>query len=378
MVEIAAVSWILELPQDLGLPEDSFSAVVAAGELPEGWSEHPECVPGWSDHELTALFDRRIRFRRVQVHLGMPTASTDLAFGDLKAYTGRGRRRYHRNLKKMIKKGVYEWKTVCQLTRWYVGADIPDPPADRLDPEPDSVIRSDFYELLNDLDTWLQQYGLASGNFNVGSVSLHDLPATIPWLVEARSSPLGSQVAMSGMLPIHGKVPNLMPVHGDEDAAKSAAVAMAKPEDLPFFLPSTLLFQAQSHALAGRSRAALIDVGTSVESMASIVIRHALEQRGRALEADQVLNRRWKDVFNRELLEALSVELGKGPGIHSRWWSTHYRNRNEAVHSGMRLSRDEAFQAVDDTWTLFAWIGDQMRASPDLAGLGRQLVVLRR
>ncbi|MDQ2700485.1 MAG: hypothetical protein M3Y23_04055, partial [Actinomycetota bacterium] len=125
---IAALSWILELPQDLGLPENNFSAVVAHGSLPSGWSDDADLVPGWEDQALPALFDRRLRFRRVLVNVGMPTASTDLAFGELKGYSGRMQRRYERGVKKLMRRGVEEWKTVCQLTRWYVGEAIFAPP----------------------------------------------------------------------------------------------------------------------------------------------------------------------------------------------------------------------------------------------------------
>jgi hypothetical protein len=376
---IAALSWILELPQDLGLPEDNFAAVVADGSLPTGWSDDPELVPGWKDHALPVLFDRRLKFRRVLVNVGMPTASTDLAFGDLKGYSGRMQRKYERGLKKLIKRGVEEWKTVCQLTRWYVGEAIPDPPESALVTDAQSPIRLGFDQLLADLDIWLQQYGMSAGNFNVGSISLHDLPALIPWNMEFRADPETRAFIQGGMLHIHAKTPNLVPAEGDDEAARSASIAVAKPEDLPFFTPFTLLFQAQAHALAGRSRSSLVDVGTAVEAMVAIVVAESLRQTGRRDEIEEIVEKsRWKDLFNKVLLEALNLKPGEGPSIHSRWWSKHYKSRNRAVHQGARLSASDAFAAVDDTWSLFDWIGETMRSIDHLAGLGAHLIVKRK
>ena len=44
---ITAVSWVLELPRDLGLPDDTFSSTGVAGDVPPGWEGKLGELPEW-------------------------------------------------------------------------------------------------------------------------------------------------------------------------------------------------------------------------------------------------------------------------------------------------------------------------------------------
>lgn len=371
-VEVAAVSWVVELPRDLGLEEGLGPQLMNnLMELP-GWSGRYEELPDWSEGPPDAVPIKRLRFRRAYVDIGMPTAATDLAFGYLRRLEGKEQRAYEKGLRKRIRQGAKEWKTVCQLTRWYVGEAIPDPPADASDPEPDSPIRTDFVGMLSDLDIWLQAYMVSSGEVDVGSLSLHDLPAHVPWVVDVAAAPDGPRTVRSGMLPIHSRMPNLVAAEGNLEAGRSASLLMVQgPEAFPFFLPLSLLYQAQGHALAGRGRQAVIDMGTAVESLVSTTIKEAMRVRGSPEEEiGQVFEKQWKTIFNRILLETLGIERGSGGAAHSKWWAEAYKLRTRVVHAGAPVTTAQGEGAVARTWDLFRWTGERLRAQEDLAEMG--------
>jgi hypothetical protein len=374
-VEVAAVSWVVELPRDLGLEEGVGPQLMNnLMELP-GWSGRYEELPDWSEGPPDAAPIKRLRFRRAHVDIGMPTAATDLAFGYLRRLEGPGQRAFEKGLRKRIKQGAKEWKTVCQLTRWYVGDAMPDPPADAFDPEPDSLIRTDFFEMLGDLDLWLQAYGLSSGQIDIGSLSLHDLPAKVPWIVDVSASPEGPRTVSSGMLPIHSRMPNLVAAEGNLEAGRSASLLMVQgPEAFPFFLPLSLLYQAQGHALAGRGRQAVIDMGTAVESLVGTTIKEAMRMRGSSkAEIGEVFEKQWKTVFNRVLLETLGTPIGAGGPAHSKWWAEAYKLRTKVVHAGAPVTSAQGEGAVARTRDLFEWIGERLRAQEDLAEIGEAI-----
>jgi hypothetical protein len=374
-VEVAALSWIVELPRDLGLEESLGPQLMNSQVQLSGWAGHYEQLPDWSEGPPDAVPIKRLRFRRAYVDIGMPTAATDIAFGYVRRLEGTEKREYERGLRKRIKEGAKEWKTVCQLTRWYLGDAIPDPPANALDPEKDSAIRTDFAGMLNDLDLWLQAYGVSSGQVDIGALALHDLPALVPWVVDVSASPIGPRTTRSGMLPIHGRMPDLKPAEGNVEAGRAASLLMVQGvEAFPFFLPLSLLYQSQGHSLAGRGRQAVIDMGTAVESLVSTVIKETMRLRGHGEdEIEKEFEKQWRTIFNRVLLETLGVEIGAGGAAHSKWWAEAYKTRTKVVHGGMPVTPEQSEKAVERSWALFEWIGERLRAQDDLVALGEAI-----
>lgn len=374
---IAAVSWVLELPRDLGLADDTFSSTGVAGDVPPGWEGRLDELPEWPGCDFHGIPRRRLRFRRACVGIGMPTEATDRTFSDLKRMKGLKKLRHSLGLRRLSRRGVKEWKTVCQMTKWYAGEEF-----DAVNESSDSKtpLERGFAELLADLDLWLQAYGLISGDLEIGSIALHDLPPAVPWTIHYKQSPDAPEFAFTGMLPIHDRVPNMVPGRGNQEAAKEAGIIVAtNAETAPAFTAFTLLFQAQASALAGRGRQAVIDAGTAVEALVALVIREALRAESVAdTKIASTLNQKWPTVFNQELLKALGVSPGEGGAEHSKWWRVHYKRRNQAVHDGLTPSKDAALEMVSDTWDLFDWIGAKARARQDLATLGRSLTVKRK
>lgn len=378
---VAALSWILQLPRDLGLDDGYYSAGVRFGVAPGGWRGCINLLPDWEAPDEGGMPVTRLRFRRALVGIGMPTEATDRAFGHLQRLKGLSKLHYRWRLRRLSRRGVKEWKTVCQLTKWYVGDDIPvDDPLfpTRVDHE---TLAAGLPEMLELLDIWLQAYGLASGQLDIGSISLHDLPAVVPWILHVKEDPYLPEGVLTGMLPIHERLPNVVPPAGSRDATEEASlITVAKGEQPPTFKAFSLLFQAQAYAFAGRGREAIIDIGTSVEAMVTLVVRHALKTRGQSeVDIDRMLTEsRWKTIYNSELLAVIGVPKGAAPAQHAKWWRTHYQRRIDAVHKGERITREQALEAVSDTWDLFDWLGKQIRSQPDIKKFGESIRVKRR
>lgn len=376
---VAAMSWILELPRDLGLADDTFSSVGTAGDIPSGWEGHLDQLPEWPDCEFAGIPRKRLRFRRACVGIGMPTEATDRAFNDLQRLQGFKRWRYKVGLWRLSRRGVKEWKTVCQMTKWYSGAEIDAFGEAGSDLRP--PLEQGFDELLGDLDLWLQAYGLISGEIEVGSIALHDLPSIVPWTLHVKESPFTPEFTFTGMLPIHNRVPDMLPRQGSKEAADEASFVVGVGADqFPSFAAFTLLFQAQAAALAGRSRQAVIDSGTAVEALVALVIREGMRSEGRSdAEVETHLNEtQWKTIYNVELLRILKVPVGQAGPEHAKWWRVHYKRRNDAVHGGAIPGKDAASEMISDTWDLFDWIGCKVRAQPHLAAFGKSITVRRK
>jgi hypothetical protein len=312
------------------------------------------------------------------VRIGVPAEATQRTYGELLAIRRFSQLRHRLRLKFRSWRGTKEWKTVCQLTQWYLGEAVPKL-RDGAEFDESSPLRTDLAEMLAELDLWLQTYGAVAGEVDIGSIALHDIPAEIPWFLQLRVAPNSYDVVSGGTLPIHGRLPNIEPLRGSDPAARLASVVAAEgPQARPLFCGVLMMVQAQAHAVAGRGRQAVIDMGTAVESVVSNVIREALAKREHSEgEIERVLERRWKDIFNRDLLEVLGVPIGQAGPHHSKWWAEHYRTRVEAVHTGARTPPNVAMTAVAETWDLIDWIGVRLRENPELAHMGDVLEIER-
>jgi hypothetical protein len=69
-VEVAALSWILELPRDLGLEEGLRASLMNSEAKLAGWEGHHQNLPDWFEGSLDAVPIKRLRFRRAYVDIG--------------------------------------------------------------------------------------------------------------------------------------------------------------------------------------------------------------------------------------------------------------------------------------------------------------------
>ena len=289
----------------------------------------------------------------------MPTEATDRAFGHLKGHRRIARLRYRLGLWRLARRGVTEWKTVALLTRWYAGSNAPALGPAPLVTDRGSPVRREFDKSLSDLQTWIQGYAFMAGRIYIGPLALQDLPGLIPWVWTLRETPTAEVITRAGMLAIHGRTPHLRPAEGNQEAATAAAVVMRTGfGQFPLQHGLSLIFQGQAHYYAGRTRQAVIDVGTAVESIVATLLRRIWTDSGIGEnEAENRLARaRWTELYNRVLLDALEVPAGEGGKSHSDWWSHAYQLRTEVVHRAAEVHMEAAGLAVELSWELVDWL----------------------
>lgn len=372
---IVAISWILELPHDLGLPEDSRVEILRPGGL-YGWSAaEMTALPGWDSpqpdvHPVVAL-----RFRRAQVGIGMPTEATDRCFGDMQtdAMTRAQRREFARRLDRLVARGAREWKTVVRITRWYADSELVE--ADQAE----EWLRPELRAGLSVLNRWLATYALASASRRHGPLAPGDLPGAVPTVFEHKTAPEDETRRWHFLLTLHDRMPSLVSAEADMTAADVATTALLMDEsDNPFLDGLQLLFGAQGQLAAGRERQAILDSGTAVEMLVSALFRAIGEQRA-AFDSGAAIRANFAQRFKHHLPLALGDGRTPAPdesAARATWLAEGYRTRNDVVHQGRDVQPDEADRAVRSAWELLDAMGRQLRASEDTAALGRLLEVV--
>lgn len=377
---VVAISFILELPRDLGLPHDSYAQVLREG--PNwGWRlEDLHLLPGWTGAEEGYRPLTELRFRRARVGVGMPTEATDRCFGDMRL-VGASRKEqaaYRRGLEKLVKRGAKEWKTVVRVTRWSAAEEFP-----LEQPDQDEWLRRQLTEGLAVLNEWLSYYGMGSGDPHAGPISLGDLPALIPFVLQVKDGPADDVGVATRLLTIHDRVPTLRAVEGSSSAAAGASALLVADPDAKVMMPGlAMLYQAQSRLVGGRRREAVVDAGTAVEMLVSAIYRTLSELRN-----DPPIEKRqnilkpgdFKGRFDHHLPLVLA-DPGTGPAPDLRnaradWFSKGYDVRRRAVHEGHEPTHAEATDAVMSAWAFVDAAGEQIRALSDFPEVGEPLRV---
>jgi hypothetical protein len=264
------------------------------------------------------------------------------------------------------------WKTVVRITQWYPASAMP------AEPELDAWLLAEFRGGLSVLNDWLSTYALASASLSHGPLSLVDLPAAVPTVMEGRDQPDDDVVYGHRMLALHDRLPAPQ-LQGDVDAAGLAArTLLMDPGDGPFLGPLQVLYGAQVHLASGRERQAVLDSGTGTEMLISALLRAVAEARA-TFDVGAALRSPFRDRFERQLPIALGD--GNSPeedlnNARASWWSEGYLLCNRVVHEGEHAEPDPASAAVAAAWNLVDACGQLLRRAPDTASLGDLLRVV--
>ena len=371
-----AISWIVELPHDLGLDPDTRIELARIGEF-HGWADGQlNALPRWEppgDSLVPSYPVIALRFRRARVGIGMPAEATDRCFRDMKdgALDRAGRRKLSRDLDRLATRGVQAWKTVVRISKWYSVTSLPQ------HEEPDDWFREEFRDGLAFLNRWLGIYALITSSAHFSPVSFGDLPAIVRVVLEGKDSPDDAVIYSERRLALHTRLPAPI-VSGNAEAAWRASRALLfEPDDNPFLDALQMLFGAQVHRASGRDRQAVLDAGTGVEMLVSAVIRAVGDIRPSFNEA-AALSSPFRGRFEHHL--PLALGDGSNPaddvaGARAAWWADGYQMRNGVVHEGAVVGANEADQAVCTAWDLADVCGQLLRVSPDTATLGALLQV---
>jgi hypothetical protein len=150
--------------------------------------------------------------------------------------------------------------------------------------------------------------------------------------------------------------------------------------DQPFMLAFRFVHAAFAERLAGDPTRAVVDLNTAIEILVS------------ALLAEGVLAAKWDPSrieratservgFRNRLTDHLGPLLGEEIRLSDpdtpwgRWWADGYMRRNEAIHKGAKLTRDDAESALQAATQLVEHVKRPLIASNDLQPLAERLAI---
>lgn len=338
------VVFILELPWDLGVPDDY--EVVAGG---EEW----------------------LRFRTVEVRTQLPLAASDLAFGRLEQdgeLPRKERRRRERKRREMTETPFTRHRTVAAV---YVSSED-DPP--RFEAEP---LSRAFGTALDKLNDWLISLGILRDD-RLRPIGIGDLPEAIPVMPAAMidGEPRHGSGQMFELRDLSLDKRELEP--DDLEQAERMLEIIASKEGLASFFE--LVQRAGSARRADRHREAVIDYATAGE----LFITTMLDQVGvrRAVSAEKLTNFREGPFKDRaqKLCRLLNVpaEPGDPDSPIFYWWMHCYEQRHGIVHRGTDSIGMLSEAARIGTVTMVVDIREAIRGDAALADLGSMILWGRR
>jgi hypothetical protein len=323
----------------------------------------------------------RIVVRHVDVVGTMPLAAATEAFADWvePLLTEREIQVRRAELAAWQSSGFAIVRSVVALTRFVPRSKHPTAEAMTV-----GWMRSLFQTALADLNTMLEALGLTSHQWAVGAVSPRDLPALLPTLIEnSHGDSNGNRLGASFLLHIHDAFPAVPGLFDPEPEPVERAVELsnaANHGDQPFMLAFRFVHAAYAERLAGDPTRAVVDLNTAIEVLVSAL----LAEGGRAARWDShKIERATSDRvgLRNRLTDHLAPLLGDDVCLDDpdtpwgRWWLAGYSKRNAAVHTGARLTRDDAESALQAATKLVEHLKDRLIASDDLQPLAERLAI---
>jgi hypothetical protein len=373
MEEALAVTFILEMPHDLGLPE-SFSI----GTI----DSRPSGLESWSTQDLARFATvqgdlppdtgpgTRMVFRRRSVRTAVPLEAADQAFRDWLApiLSETELERREADLAHYLEEGLTHPLTVVGLSRFVAASSVPDEGLE-------SWLHEQLEVALNDLNTLLATLGLVTGDWRIGPIAADQLPGLVPVILESSHGTEDQRSGTTITLELHNQVPNLADQQLDPERIEAALGlwTAANHGEQPFFPAFQLFFEAGRFGAGGRRRESILILATAIELLVSTTLGEVGTRRG---SSDEEIERARNDPPRTRVRKHLARALGIAIDLEAdgdpfgRWWQTGYALRNRVVHEGARPSRAELEAAWAGAEEMLAGLksalaGDQVTA--DLA-----------
>lgn len=382
---VTLFTFFLELPH--ALPISPEPAMVTFDERNDHWQ-------GWSDDEVASILTRepenpfppgfvpgtRIVVRHIEASDRPPLLVAEEAFDDWvdALFTEADAMERKANREKWQEAGLPVIKTVVALSRFFPRSAHP-----RGSEITAGWLLSQFRLALNDFNEVLEALGFVLGRWNIGAVALRDLPAQIPVLVGATQQlPDGRPAGITFTAQIHDGYPSLPTYFKPEERPAEEAIYLsnlARHGDQPYMLVFRLLHSAESERMAGDATRAVIDLNTAVEVLISVTINEGGATVG--LTKDEIESANQAGLKNKvrrhlpRLFRTEEFDTDDSESPWGAWFSDGYMLRNEAVHEGAELHRDQVDRAFLQASDVIADLKGKLEAHEDLKGLGERLAL---
>lgn len=382
---ITLFTFFLEQPFSLPVPE-GMSTVTVGDQRDEHWN-------GWADRSVAQILTRepertfppgfapgtRIVVRHVTVTDRVPLFVAEEAFSEWvdelfpedEAEERRGKR------EAWGQAGLNVMKSVVALSRFAPRSAHP-----RGEEITMGWLMSQFRAALADFNEFVEALGLVLGRWDIGSVSLQDLPAEIPVLIgSTHLGPHGRPHGITFTARIHNAYPVLAEHFEPEHEAMDEAVNLsnlARHGEQPYMLVFRFLHSAVSERLAGDSTRAVIDLNTAVEILVSVTVNEAGALVGLSDEEIADANRpgvkRQVKIYLAKIFdERIDVDDAGDPWGH--WFDDGYMRRNEAIHEGASLEWTAVDRAFDQARALIADVKEKLEKRESLVALSSKLAL---
>lgn len=380
--DIVIVTHILELPRDIGLPDDLRFAL---------FEERDDAFLGWSDESKAALLGlssiptpgrsptTRFVFRRRYMPERAQLLTAHAAFDGWlyphmeKEHAAALREQFAVHMEH----GSFGWITAVAATRFLPVSEWPEDPSDRA-----AVQGAELQVCLGQLNDFLLTLSIARQDLTIRPIAIGELPRMCPVILETAPMVTGERNVVSFPYLIHEVNPHKYGANRsvDElDDEERFAVELARSVyfgDEPWLLFYEQMQQAEAALFEGRHRVAAVDLGTAIEVLTSVALREAALKHG-ALPAD--VKRILKSPLRNQLEDHLpkyvgcSVALDDASNPFGKWWLGGYKLRNRVVHDGARPTRAEVHSALQDAGGFIGAVGDALAADPLTHDLGTWL-----
>jgi hypothetical protein len=347
-----ATGFIIELPWDLGVPDDH--------------EVSPPALPGSREEDRCWL-----RFRTVEVPTQLPLAASDLAFGDLsgdEASTASERQKRAAAVKSFMEQPFLVRRTVviayAQCER-------------ELQPAKNDEMAEALRRALKALNDFLVSLGVLF-NDRVRPISIEELPPLLPVMSAHRSGNLFRH-GPSQLIPLRAPRTETQTRTTEEMQRVDRMLAIvSSDEGLASFYE--IIQRAGSARRAGRHREAVNDYATAGEIFITTMLSVVGERR--EMEPSKLANILAGPFRDRALHLCRVLDLPEDPEDGDSplffWWMHCYQQRNGIVHRGADSMAPFSEAARLGLVQLVVDIREAIRRDDDLADLGAMILWGRR
>jgi hypothetical protein len=244
------------------------------------------------------------------------------------------------------------------------------------------VLQRIMFDGLIHLNALLEPLGFVAGRWEIGALTLADVPPEVAVLVDNTGTlPEEQQEMIAFVTEIHDGYPMLAGDLEDDGSTVREAIGYHGGEDgggQPFLEVFRFIHAAEGERLIGDHTRALVDLNTAVELLIRFVLYYGHAMTGvpeeTAWEANQASLKKKVRKYLPELL-GREIDIENPDGPWGAWFSDGYLLRNRAVHEGELLDYDAVERAFGQASELIDDLKMSLMANEQLRGLGEQIEV---